>query len=64
MKTFAVWETEYPEEGSMLFEAHTEEGAMRAYRKTTGEQCSGDDLTPLSTAEMTPEMLAERDANE
>jgi hypothetical protein len=60
MKTFAVWETEYSDEGSVLKTAYTEKGAMRAYRKETGECVSRDDLTPLSTAEMTPEMLEER----
>lgn len=60
MKTFAVWETEYPDEGSEVFDTYTEKGAMRAYRKATGERCSRDDLTPLSTQEMTPEMLAAR----
>lgn len=63
MKTFAVWETEYPEEGSEVFDAYTEKGAERAYRKATGERRSRDELTQLSTAEMTPELLAEREAN-
>jgi hypothetical protein len=64
MKKFAVWETEYQDEGSTLHEAHTDKGAMRAYRKETGERCSRDDLTPLSTSEMTPELLAARMDNE
>jgi hypothetical protein len=63
MKTFAVWCTEYEDEGSDLFTRYTDKGAMRAYRKATGEVCSRDDLTPLSVAEMTPEMLAQRAAH-
>lgn len=64
MKTFAVWETEYPDEGSEVFTRYTWKGACRAYRKASGEKCSRDDLTPLSTALMTPEMLAQREANQ
>ena len=61
MTTFAVWETEYSDEGSLLFTAYTEKGACRAYRKTCAERRSSvDDLTPLSTAEMTEEMLKRR----
>jgi hypothetical protein len=65
MTTFAVWETEYEDEGSLLFTAYTEKGARRAYRKTCDERKSSvDDLTSLSTSEMTAEMLECRAAAE
>lgn len=49
MKTaYAVWETEYPDEGSVLVVRHSAKGALRWYRKATGERRSRDDLTPLS----------------
>lgn len=60
MKTFAVWETEYPEEGSTLIEAMTAKGAMRRYRKITGERVAGYDLTPLEASPMSAEMLDQR----
>lgn len=62
METYLVWCTEYPEDGSDAFTTYTAKGAMRAYRKATGERCSRDDLTPLSVAEATPEIMAQRAA--
>jgi len=54
MKAFAVWETEYPEEGSNLVLAATEKGARRRYRRMTSERSAGvSELTPLSVATLT-----------
>lgn len=59
MTTFAVWCTEYPEDGSVLVDAWSDKGAVRRYRRATigrGRQ----DETPLSVCEMTPDLLAKR----
>jgi hypothetical protein len=60
MNTYAVWEAEYPEEGSTLFDALTEKGAMRRYRKATREKAPRHDLVPLNASLMTPTLLAKR----
>jgi hypothetical protein len=62
MKTFAVWETEYPDEGSTLFKAYSESGARRKWRKATRTTGPLWDQPALSAQEMTPWMLAEREA--
>lgn len=53
-KPFAVWESEYPDEGSNLVFAASEKGARRRYRRMTREKApSVPDLTPLSVSELT-----------
>jgi hypothetical protein len=55
MKTpYAVWESEYPEEGSCLVFAVTAKGARRRYRRMTRERaaCVGE-LVPLSVQALT-----------
>jgi hypothetical protein len=46
---FAVWETEYPEEGSSLIFALTEKGARHRYRRRIREMAPGvAELVPLA----------------
>lgn len=55
-KPFAVWEDEYPEEGSNLIFAVTAKGARRRYRRMTAERAAGvAELVPLSTSLLTTE---------
>lgn len=56
---FVVWEVEYPDEGSFEVEADSAEEAMARYRADTGEP-----EAELGAAPLTPELRAERDANE
>jgi hypothetical protein len=62
MTTYAVWCTEYPDDGSTLIEAWTAKGAVRQYRRRTIGRGRAD-ATLLSACEMTPEMLAIREEN-
>jgi hypothetical protein len=59
MNLYAVWCTEYPDEGSILFEAWSEKGAKRRYRRVTIGR-GIPDATDLSACEMTDDMLAVR----
>lgn len=53
---FAVWESEYQDEGSALIFASTEKGARRRYRRMTRERAAGvNELTPLSIEALTTE---------
>lgn len=54
MAPYAVWETEYPEDGSNLVFAVTAKGARRRYRRMTLERtpCVAD-LVPLTVAALT-----------
>lgn len=53
-RPWAVWESEYPDEGSNLVFAATEKGARRRYRRMAGERSSGvTELIPLETAPLT-----------
>lgn len=55
-KPFAVWETEYPEDGCNLVIAASEKGAQRRYRRMTRERAVGPaNLTPLSMSVLTTE---------
>lgn len=60
MKMWAVWESEYPEGGSSLYEAWTAKGAKRRYRKDTDERVPRGELTPLDAFAMTSAMLEQR----
>lgn len=60
MRTWLVWESEYPDEGSAEFDAYTAKGACRAYRRRTKERGGPCGMTPLSVAVATPEILAMR----
>jgi hypothetical protein len=57
MKTpFAVWESEYPEEGSILVFAITPKGARRRYRRSNRERSPGvAALVPLSLSALSME---------
>lgn len=53
-KPFAVWESEYPEEGGNLIFATSESGARRKYRRMTQERAPGVcELVPLSVVSLT-----------
>ena len=53
-RPFAVWESEYPDEGSNLIFAASESGARGRYRRMTRERAAGVvDLVPLSVAALT-----------
>lgn len=54
-KPFAVWETEYPDEGSVLLFAYSESGARRKWRKATRTTGPVSEQPSLSTAELTTE---------
>jgi hypothetical protein len=54
-KPFAVWETEYPDEGSSLYLAYSESGARRKWRKDTRTTGPVSEQPPLSVAELTTE---------
>lgn len=58
-KTWLVWETEYPDEGSEEIEAATEEEAKQAYRKLAGTE-DEEEPAELTAEEATPEQLAAR----
>lgn len=60
MPQFLVWETEYPDEGSNLYDAADEGDAIRQYLAETGTK--PDDAPDLSTCVATPEILEVRDA--
>lgn len=62
MKPFAVWESEYPNEGSILFFAFSASGARRKWRRATRTVGPVSNQPLLSVEEMSPEMLAEREA--
>jgi hypothetical protein len=61
MKTWLVYETEYPEEGSIAVDAYTKKGALRRVRKMTGGRRRRDELTPLDAIEGTLEVMVERE---
>lgn len=61
MKTWLVWESEYPEEGSTEIEAWTSKGAIRQYRRLTIGR-GRPDSTPLDAIEATADILAARKA--
>lgn len=53
-RAFAVYEAEYPDEGSNLVVAWSEKGARRKYRRMTGERAAGvDALIPLEACPLT-----------
>jgi hypothetical protein len=53
-RAFAVFETEYPEEGCTLIIAFSEKGAKRRYRRWTGERAPGVvELTPITAERCT-----------
>lgn len=52
MKTFVVYETEYPNESGMTFQAWAEKGACRKYRKAMGERHPRPLLTELDALEI------------
>jgi len=60
MKTWLVYETEYPEDGSTAIDAWSAKGACRKYRRMTGERRRSDELTQLDALEGTPEVMTER----
>jgi hypothetical protein len=52
-RPFAVWESEYHEEGGNLVFAATEKGARRKYRRLTRERSPGvGELVPLSVTSL------------
>lgn len=57
MTKYVVWETEYPEEGSTLYDAESAEQAMQFYESDTGVL---REQTELSASVATPEILAAR----
>lgn len=52
-KAFAVWETEYPDDGSNLYIAYSASGARRKWRKETRTTGPVGEQPPLSVAELT-----------
>jgi hypothetical protein len=55
-RPFAVWESEYPDEGSNLLFATSERGASRKYRRMTRERAAGfAELVHLSASPFTTE---------
>lgn len=63
MNLYAVWCTEYPDDGSVLVEAWSAKGAKRRYRRATMGRGVAD-ATYLSACEMTEDMLAEMARND
>lgn len=60
MKVFAVWESEYPEDGSVLVAAFSAAGARRRHRHRMswrGPICA---QPPLTVVEMTPALMEQR----
>jgi hypothetical protein len=57
MKTYAVWESEYPEGGSEVFQAYSASGARRKWRKATGTIGSVSEQPELTVSEMTADDL-------
>jgi hypothetical protein len=55
-KTFVLWESEYPEEGSMLVEAATKEEAVAKY--TAGWSDEEKACCEVSVEAATPEIIA------
>lgn len=50
---FSVWETEYPDEGSVLLFAYSESGARRKWRKSTRTKGPVSEQPPLSVEALT-----------
>lgn len=61
-KTFVLWESEYPEETSMLVEATTKEEAVAKY--TSGWSDEEKAFCEVSVEEATPEVIAAHAAQE
>lgn len=61
MKTWLVWEMDYPDEGSSAFTTWTEKGAARAFRKATQTRGGIFGMPELDISEATPEVLAMRE---
>lgn len=55
MKPWHVWEAEYAEEGSGLFWAWSEKGAVRQWRRSTRTRGPVDDMPLLDVEECTTE---------
>lgn len=62
MTNYAVWETEYPDEGSNIYTTWTAKGAARKWRKDTRTRGPVDDQPPLTVWAMTNEEMAKRAA--
>ena len=60
MKAYAVWEAEYPDEGSNLYFAYSESGARRKWRKATRTKGPVSEQPPLSVHEMSADDLRKR----
>lgn len=61
MPKFLVWDAEYPEEGSTMYDVPTREDAMTAYRQDSGP---GWEETELGCSEATPEQIAIHEKDE
>lgn len=48
---WGVYETEYPEDGSVPYYASTAEKAIRLHRKATGDKDTGFSATPITKAQ-------------
>jgi hypothetical protein len=55
MRIYAVWESEYPDEGSTLIEAFSESGARRKWRLATRTNGPVSEQPDLTVTEITPE---------
>lgn len=63
-KAWAVWEAEYPDEGSNLYYAVTEKGALRRWRRETRMRGPLSEHPPLEVAELTAaQVLAREEAS-
>lgn len=62
MKTFIVYETEYPDESGMTFQSWTAKGAYRKYRRAMGECRPRSSLIELDALEIYEVVAAQHTA--